>query len=148
MRIVAILLMSLFACTGPESGDVPVQLYDFEVFESTVQPIIADKCGNPSCHGRPERAFSIFSERNWRLDDDQLYLPEPLSEEELENNFISTCMQIHDGNDFSDSLLLLKPLGDVAGTYHGGGTIFEDETDRSYRAIMGWLESGIRTRVQ
>ena len=141
MRILAVLMtMMLAGCSAPESGEVAVALYDHEVFATTVQPIIADKCGNPSCHGRPERAFSIFSERNWRLDYDELYLPVPLSEEELEHNLISTCLQI-DEDGSSQSFLLLKPLGDAAGTYHGGGVIFS-ETDRSYRAILSWIESG------
>lgn len=142
MRAAALFLVSLAACTVPDSDDVIVRLYDFELFQATVQPVIANSCGNPSCHGRPERAFSIFSQRNWRLDADQLYLPTPLSDEELEHNFISASLQVDDGDDLRQSLLLLKPLGDVANTYHGGGTVFADQTDRSYRAILAWIESG------
>lgn len=142
MRGAAILLIVVAGCTSPDSGEEEIPLLDYEFFATTVQPILGAKCGNPSCHGRAERAFSIFSQRNWRNDERELFLSTPLSEEEMEHNFISSSLQVDARYIASESFLLLKPLGDLADTYHGGGIIFSDETDRSYRTLLNWIENG------
>ena len=135
-------MMLASACSLPDGDEEAVRWLDYEQFAVDVQPILAEHCGNPSCHGRPDRAFSLYSHRNWRVDPDELFLPSPLTSDELAHNYTSACVQSSETDNPEDTMLLLKPLGDVSGTYHGGGTLFADTTDRSYRIVLNWLESG------
>ncbi len=131
----------LFACEEPGSENVAVRWLDYEVFVEDVQPVLAEMCGNPSCHGRPDRAFSIYSQRNWREDPDLLFRPDELSSAELNHNYEGSCVLVSEAAGAEDTLLLKKSLGKAAGVYHGGGAVLE-ESDRSYRILLDWVKKG------
>ncbi len=138
---IAMLLLLGLACNEPEGEVVPVHWLDYEVFVSEVQPILGDRCGNPSCHGRPERAFAIYSPLNWRADPAMTHVPEALTEDELYRNYAISCVFVTGPDETPDEALLLgKSLGDSGGGYHGGGVVFESTSDREYRVLRQWIE--------
>lgn len=136
-----VVAIALAACGAVDRDDVAVRWLDYDVFVTEVQPVLAEKCGNPSCHGRAERAFSIYSHRNWRQDPAALYLPDALTSDELAHNYEASCVLVSEVAAPQETLLLKKTLGNSAGIYHGGGAIF-DESDRWYRILLAWVEKG------
>ena len=100
------------------------------------------RCANPSCHGRPDRPFAVYAPRRWRLDPRRTFVDEPLTPEEEARNFEVAVALATEAPSPETSVLLTKPLESVAGTYHGGGAIFEGTTDRDYWAVRQWLETG------
>lgn len=129
-------------CAGPASGDIDVRWLGYEEYVANVQPILAEACGNPSCHGRADRPFAIYSAKRWRADADRLFLDEPLTDDELEHNYSASCVFSTEAETPQDAMLLRKPLGSHAGAYHGGGDVFRGVTDRDYRKILQWIEQG------
>jgi hypothetical protein len=141
-RLVLFAFLLGAGCALPEGDAQHVRWLDFESYVAEVQPVFAQRCGNPSCHGRAERAFSIYSPLQWRADPARTHLREPLTEAELVANYTVTCVLVTEAATPEDSVVLRKALGDAAGTYHGGGAIFEGSTDREYRAVLRWMERG------
>jgi len=141
---VALLVLAALAvaCSVPASDDVEVRWLGYDDFVESVQPVLARACGNPSCHGRPERALSIYSTERWRADRDRLFLVEPLTATELEHNYTASCVLVTEAGLPAEALLLRKPLGSRAGVYHGGGDVFDGVTDRDYRKLLQWVEKG------
>ena len=129
-------------CTNQSSETEDVRWLDYGRFRTSVQPILAERCGNSSCHGRPERPLSIYSPRRWRADASRTHLDEPLSDAELDQNYTVSCVFADTGATPAGSLLLEKALGATGGRYHGGGVVFDGRTDRGYRAILSWIEEG------
>lgn len=142
MRFTFIALAALGACSPAPAEDTEVRWLDLDRFAGEVQPILAEACGNPTCHGRPERPFAIFSQRQWRADRDRLFFDEPLTEDELVHNYTLSCVFSTEADEPADAMLIRKPLAGAAGVYHGGGPVFDGVTDRDYRAILAWLEQG------
>jgi hypothetical protein len=142
MVVLAAFGCGIASCDVTEVDSVPVRWLDYPEFEAQVQPILAERCGNPTCHGRPERPFSVFSPLAWRLDAARTYLQEPLTEEELVHNYVSACVFASEADAPADAALVRKPLADTIGVYHGGGVIFDGRADRNYRAVHAWLENG------
>lgn len=142
MRWLCILLACWLgsACSEAPEDDVAVAWLDYEVYVEDVQPILATYCGNPACHGNADRAFSLYSAGNWRANATDLYLPTPLSEDELMHGFVTSCVLASEAASPEETLLLTKALGAGAKTYHGGGEIFLGTSDRSYRVILEWLQ--------
>ena len=124
----------LLGCAGPEPGLEPVPRPDRAAFAATVLPILIEHCANPSCHGRPERALSLFAPLKFRADPARTWLVEPLSPGEIEHDYRATAALI-DPRDPDGSLLLQKAL---ARTYHGGGVTLEAE-DVPHRALRAWI---------
>jgi len=141
MRWIALACL-LGACAAPDPQEVPVRWLSLERFRVDVQPILAESCGNPSCHGRSDRPLSLYSVRGWRLDPAHTYLPEPLTEEEQVHNYTMSCVFVSEAASPEESLLLLKPLGASADRYHGGGVVFDGDSDRDYRTVLDWIEEG------
>ena len=139
---VALALAMCAGCAPAPADDTDVRWLGFDRFVVEVQPILAEACGNPTCHGRPERPLAIFSPGRWRADPDRLYLDEPLTADELEHNYTLSCVFSTEAELPRDAMLVRKPLAGAAGVYHGGGAVFDDTSDRSYRAIVTWLEAG------
>lgn len=133
----------LWGCVAPTEEEVALPRYDFERFAAEVQPVLAARCANPTCHGRPERPLSIYSPLAWRADASRTYLFEEVSEEELGHNYDVTRAMASDAPEPEQTLLLRKPMGGLASTYHGGGDIFEGETDRDYRTMLEWLREPV-----
>lgn len=127
------------ACSGPDSGALPVRFGDRATFDADVQPVLAARCANPTCHGRPERALSLFAPHRYRADPARTYIDEPLTEAELAHNHLSASALATEQERPEDSLLVRKPRAEDAGTYHGGGRVFVDDTERDYRTLVAWI---------
>jgi hypothetical protein len=136
------LAVALAACGGPAPGSEPVVALSFERFASEVQPMLEASCANPSCHGRPERALRIYAPLRYRADASRTHLAEPLTDEEVWKNFAIACALATGGASADDTLLVRKPLGELAETYHGGGTVFEGSADARHRTLRGWVAEG------
>lgn len=135
----------VLGCGGsPEPGRENVHWLDYEEFRTEVQPVLAEGCSNPSCHARPERAFSLYAPLALRMDESRTHLVEPLTEAELLHNFTMSCVLSSDSYLAEETLLLRKPLAHHAKTHHGGGAIFEGKSDDRYRKLETWVASGRR----
>jgi len=135
----ALLVIALAGCANVEPGATEVARLDRVQFAATVQPILAESCANPSCHGRPERALSLYAPRRFREDPSRTYLDEPLTAEELEHNFCASSALV-DPSAIDQSPLLRKSLGEKSGSHHGGGVVFDGPNDDRYRTLRVWAE--------
>lgn len=138
-----VLALVAAGCSGPDAGSRPVRLGDRATFDADVQPVLAARCANPTCHGRPERALSLFAPHRYRADPARTYLDEPLTEAELAHNHLSASALATEQDRAEDSLLARKPRAEDAGTYHGGGRIFVDATERDYRTLVAWIAGAL-----
>ncbi len=48
-------------CVAPQSESISVRSFDRNIFGTTIQPILAERCANPSCHGQFARPFAIYA---------------------------------------------------------------------------------------
>lgn len=138
----SVLLSSLslsLACSAPELTRTPIPELDRAVFEREVQPMLAARCASPTCHGRPERALSVFAPGRWRSDAESVHLPGPLTEAELDHNYRASSALAADPAPGDAALLARKPLAG-GGLYHGGGALFDGPTDRDYLALRAWMD--------
>lgn len=138
------LSLALAACSAPSQGEASVVWLDRATFAAKVQPVLAARCGSPECHGRPERALSIYSPLRWRADPARLELDEPLSTAELDHDYVASCISASAGDPWDAPALTRKALGDKAGVYHGGGAIFDGTADPDYQALAAWIAAGPR----
>ncbi|MBI2895090.1 MAG: hypothetical protein HYY06_16155 [Deltaproteobacteria bacterium] len=145
MRGVALAVVAaLVGCIGTDDGTVAIPVLDPLVFREDVQPILATRCGNPTCHGRADRPFSIYSAGAYRADPARTFLDEPLTPEELAQNYIGACGFALELESTSPSSceLLQKPLAiDAGGMGHLGGDVWIDERDREYRTVEAWVRA-------
>lgn len=132
-----LLAIALTGCANVEPGTTELARLDRAGFEVSVQPILAESCANPSCHGRPERALSLYAPRRFREDSSRTHLDEPLTPEELAHNFHAASALV-DMQSIDQSPLLRKSLGERSGSYHGGGVVFDGENDDRYRTLRAW----------
>lgn len=117
---------------APERGSVAA-------FVELAQPVLAERCANPSCHGDASRPLSLFAVRRHRLDPRDVYLETPLSDEEVAHNFAQTAAFLEGVSRASDSLLLRKPLA-RDGVAHRGGAVFPDDGDYGYQRLRAWID--------
>jgi hypothetical protein len=134
--------LALGCGAAPESGSERVHWLDYSEFKTSVQPLLAEGCSNPSCHARPDRALSLYAPMARRIDPTRTHLPEPLTEEELMHNYVVSCVLSSEADAPADTLLLKKPLGEWADTYHGGGAVFAGPSDDRYRVLEAWVARG------
>lgn len=125
-------LLALAGC-APAPGYESLPPADFPRFVATVQPVLAARCANPTCHGRADRPLEVFAPQLHRLDERRLFLDEPLTAEETRRNFDRARAFAADG------LLLSKPLAGGAG--HAGGAQFADEEEPEWQALRDWVDA-------
>lgn len=135
-------LLLLGGCMSPSEASRPIRALDEDVFVAKVQPILAERCGNPTCHGRPDRPLSIYSPLRWRADPERTFFQEELSDEELNHNFSVSSVFASETESPEEALLLRKALGEVASTYHGGGVVIEATSDHDYFIMLRWVQTG------
>jgi hypothetical protein len=127
-------------CIGTPEGTTQVPVLDYELFVSDVQVIFVERCGNPACHGRPERPFSVFGPEWYRADPSRTFLDEPLTDAEVLANYERACAFSLGISDPTDCLLLRKPLALAAGGVgHLGGEVWSDRDDTEARVVEAWL---------
>ncbi len=135
-------LLALGGCAGFD-GVEPLAEPDFEYFVDNVQPILSSRCANPSCHGESTRPLEVFAVHAHRLEPTDVFLDEPLTEEELWMNYLRASGFVAVDGPASDSLILLKPLApEAGGGAHHGGTQFMDADCAGYRTLETWIEGG------
>jgi len=122
---------------------------DFERFASEVQPIFADRCANPSCHGNEERPLEIFAIQQHRLDPADLYLADPLKPEELRANFEKSCAFMVDVDSAMRCTLVTKPLApSEGGVRHADVIVFEDRSDPDLLTLVDWIEQALASKEE
>lgn len=141
-RAVVSALIALGCGSPPESGSERVHWLDYDAFKAKVQPVYAESCSNPSCHARPERAFSLYAPLARRMDASRTHLLEPLTEDELMQNYVVSCVLASEGESPARTLLLRKPLAQYASTHHGGGAVFDGPSDDRFRRLEDWVTEG------
>jgi hypothetical protein len=142
VRLAGLALVLLVGCQLADVEDVQLRDFDYADFVDQVQPVLDELCANPSCHARAERALSIYSTRAWRANVDETYLPTELSDAELRHNYQACIVMTAEAAQPHEARLLRKSLGQQAFTYHGGGEIFADTSDRDFRVLHNWVSGG------
>jgi hypothetical protein len=123
-----------------EPAPEPIPEGDLARFAADVQPILDHRCATPSCHGRPDRALSIYSSGRYRSDPARTFLSEPLTADELAANVRGVAAFTLDVDRLDDVLVVRKPLAiEQGGCWHAGGEIFGSVEDRDLRALRAWL---------
>jgi hypothetical protein len=136
--------LALASCvTGPgEGGALP--LADYEAFTAEVQPVLAARCSNPSCHGEAGRPFELYAEHMHRIDPEDVWRDTPLTGAELWLNFQRTCALLVGVSTPEDCPLLTKPLAtEAGGAEHEGGAQFLDMADPEYEALYEWVAAAL-----
>ena len=132
--------LPFLACTLQVPPVRPLPQGDLATFEAEVQPVLDADCASPSCHGQPERPFSVFSPGRYRRDAARTFLEEPLAREELAANVRNAAAFRADEPVLDECLLLCRPLAVThGGCGHGAGSIFGSRDDSDYRALRAWL---------
>lgn len=142
------LLLSLLACwsasgclADEHQAWVPLPAADLQTFAAEVQPILAARCANPSCHGMAGRPLEVFAPQRHRADPADLHRDLPLTEAELAANFFRASAFLLDGRGPADCPLLTKPLAESAGgVAHVGGAQFYDTDEVEYARLLAWIE--------
>lgn len=132
----ALALATSSCVDGPQLGST-VPSADYDAFVTNVQPVLADRCGQRSCHGTIDRPLWVYAPGGLRMDTNA----GPLHPAELESNYWSARSFLVDVDDPDASLLLSKPL-DVSqgGVEHANGPVFADRREHGYVALRQWLQ--------
>ncbi|MCC6876171.1 MAG: hypothetical protein IT378_17820 [Sandaracinaceae bacterium] len=118
-----------------------IPLASLEVYERSVQPHVAERCGSGGCHGREERPLALYTPGAYRADPARVFLDEPLTAWELrENARRLSAMAL--GVRAERSVVVLKPLAlEAGGLWHGGGDVFTELDDPACRVLSAWLDA-------
>lgn len=141
MAVVALALAVVPACvSGPGEVAAPLEA-SWESWVTEVQPLLAERCGNPSCHGDVSRPLEVFGVHRHRLDPSDTYVDAPLTDEELAVGYDKARALIVPGEAADESLLLRKPVPTSAGgAPHQGGVQFQDPADDpDYEVLWAWI---------
>lgn len=114
---------------------------DLTQFAASVQPVLAARCADPTCHGRDDRPLAVYATRRFRMEPERVFLEEPIDADEIAANARSVASFMI-GSRADDCPVLRKPLAESeGGAHHLGGEIFTTRDDREYRALRAWLSS-------
>ncbi len=137
--VVVCLLDGGLGCVD-EADESGIPGADFDAFVSEVQPVLDDRCANPSCHGTERRPLEIYAPSLHRADPDAIHSSSPLTDLELEANFGRSCGFLLDLDRPRDSLLLSKPLAmSAGGTAHADIVVFETDDDAEFVSMLDWV---------
>jgi hypothetical protein len=118
-----------------------------EPFAELAQPVLAERCANPSCHGNPDRPLAVFAVHRYRLDPDATFLDAPLTAEELERNFVRAAAFLLEVDAAEDSALLAKALArEAGGSGHDHGAVFTDRAEHDYVQLLDWATLALDAR--
>ncbi len=128
-----------FAGCGPTATPIVLPVLDSAVFATEVEPILEQRCANPTCHGNERRRLRVYAPGRFRRDAARLHLDEALDADELAANDASARAFAAGIVRAFDSLLISKPLEWVT---HLGGPVFVSAEDRECQSILRWLRTG------
>jgi hypothetical protein len=145
-RIAASVVVLLSACVVDDplarTPLLPAGLVADEVrFGDEVGPLLADRCGEAACHGRPERPFALYAAGARRMDAADTHRKTDLTPPEKHANYRSVLGFV-DHPKPRDTTLLKKAIGELG---HGGKKVFEAASDPAAVAVAAWL-AGKETR--
>lgn len=130
----------LVGCVVEAGPPTPLPQGDLDAFAANVQPIMASRCSDPTCHGRVDRPLEIYSIGRHRSDPTRVFVEETLTADELADNARNVAVFMLEAASVDECAVLVKPLARAAGgSWHGGGEIFPSRDDREYRAVRAWL---------
>jgi hypothetical protein len=123
----------------------PEPVVDEAYFRCRVQPILTKSCAAFACHGDGERYFRLYARNRLRLGGTEAERNTFLRDAERTFNFMSARAFV-DPREPERSLLLLKPLDQVAGGYyHGGATefgkgdVFLARAEADFKVLEAWV---------
>ena len=146
--LAAMLLAAAVLGCGPDPGGfLPVAIGDAATFRSEVEPLLEERCANPSCHAGADRPLEIYAPLRHRLNPDNIFVDEPISDEELTLNQQRAACFINDLD--HGSSLARKPLPiEEGGVGHAGGIIFPRGDDPAYLPLRAWVDATAAASVQ
>lgn len=141
MRWPLLATMILAAC-GPIEPDerAPLRRPDRALFSEEAGPLLGKRCGDLGCHGDAARPYALYAEGRRRLPPLTTYSKEALLPAEEAANYVATIGFVDD-DDPLRTTLLRKALGEGGAEAHGGGAVFEAQSDPECRAIVSWLRT-------
>lgn len=143
--LLVLAVAALPAC-GPDGGTLPLSVGDQATFRAEVQPLLEERCANPSCHGGDGRPLEIYANLRHRLHAEDIYVDEPITDEELMLNQQRAACFINDLD--HGSSLARKPLPvDEGGVQHAGGIIFQRGDDPAYLPLRAWVDATAASAV-
>ena len=105
-------------------GSVDHTAPDYQYFQSNVAPFIQSTCASGNCHGTKSN---------------ELYLLCGSDQAQLDWNYFTASQYI--SNPPSASELIRRPLAPQSGgSFHEGGTIFQNASDPNYQAFLTWAK--------
>lgn len=123
------------------SARLPWPAGDPITFASEVQPVLARRCANPSCHGSG-RTFEVFALGLHRMPPRLAFSTEPMDAAELRHNQRQVEARI-----VTDAVnaapLLGMTLGGSGG--HRFGAVFADRYEPDYLALRAWIAATLAT---
>ncbi|MFO0550501.1 MAG: hypothetical protein U0271_19050 [Polyangiaceae bacterium] len=132
------------SCQKLDGTASPPEL-DRAFFRCRVEPVLVKSCGAFLCHGDTNRYFRVFGSNRLRYGVSPEQRKTPLTAEEIEHNYQSAAAFV-DAKDPDKSLLLKKPLDQLAGGYyHGGamqygrGDVFLSTEEADYKVLAAWV---------
>ena len=127
--------MAVLACIdGP--GSAPLVPVDTAAFYDEVEPILGERCANPSCHGAAERPLEVYAVHRHRMDDAMQWADEALSAEEHTANLDRA--RGFAGPPYVLARKALEP--DAGGMEHEGGAIYLADTEAEYETLRAWAQ--------
>lgn len=139
VSLASLTLVTASCVEGPGPG-IGVTHVDYERYVDEVQPIFAEHCANPSCHGTEDRPLEVYAVHRHRLDPDDVFLDAPLTSQELRLGFERTRALLVPGESASAALLVRKPLPEsYGGAPHAGGVQFGDTWSEDYLTLWAWI---------
>lgn len=132
---------TFLGCSIPQQGEEAIVSLDRGVYEASIEAILQVRCANPSCHGRVDRPFSMYTPGRFREQAERVFLDEPLSEAEKDHNFWTANTFANLGPEpAAQRVLVQKPLGTAL--HHEGGAVFSSEKEGDARRLITWIEAG------
>lgn len=128
--------IALCGCVGNASVDAPS--LDARMFAERVQPVLAARCANPTCHGSERRRLRVYATGLLRRDPSRAHRDEPIDAAELDANERSAVAFALGVSSAAESLLVTKPLNVVN---HLGARVFA-RSDADLETLLTWLRSG------
>ncbi|HTV22036.1 MAG TPA: hypothetical protein VMG12_25275 [Polyangiaceae bacterium] len=102
----------------------PPETQDYLTFEASVNPVLGQRCAAGNCHGSPGNS---------------MYLTCGDSVEQARWNYFVVGDYVSRSPRTSE--ILRRALDPAAGgTFHEGGTVFDDAQDPDYEALLAWAE--------
>jgi hypothetical protein len=143
VRSVAMLLATLATACAVEPTTLDIPNADPKVFEEKVYPVLLADCGFNTCHGNPERFFSVFGPGRARLDP-MTGAFDPPTPSELAHSYARAESMLIGPRGPRSSLLIRKPVPIAQGGagHKGddlwGGTVYDTVDDPHFVTIYSW----------